>query len=336
MKRASFPTRPLFESGTLALPSSGRGVVWIIIARSTSSKCPRFTSSGLPPKNSSAPARRWLIRHSRSPPSSAGTAKNTTRPLRCSNAPASWSAIAAPSNPATCALWPHAWAAPVAGSASGCPLTTNASSSPISANVGPWPFCPAVSARTPVSASPVRGSSPIFRNVSSTSFAVFTSLKPSSGCRRIVSPSAMISSARRSTASVTRRFSSALVIGGSVPFLQQRECADRVSGCHRRGHVQARAVEHVETVRSHQTEADPDLVLQDLERAHESRRSARGQPQAFEPADSHAVGAQRDRLRDVGAPHEAAVDHDRGLSVHGGDDLGQHVHGPASVIELAS
>ena len=55
---------------------------------------------------------------------------------------ASSSPIAAPSMPATCALWPHAWAAPVAGSASGCPVTTSPSSSPSSAKVGPSPARP--------------------------------------------------------------------------------------------------------------------------------------------------------------------------------------------------
>ena len=70
-----------------ARPSSARGVVWIIIARSTSSKWPSRISSGLPPRSSSVPAARWLTRHSRSPPSSAGTAKNTTRPARCAITP---------------------------------------------------------------------------------------------------------------------------------------------------------------------------------------------------------------------------------------------------------
>src|SRR2546427_251741 len=86
--------------GHPALPSSGREVAWIIIARSTSSKWPSRMSSGLPPRNSSFPARAWRTRHSMSPYSSAGTAKNATRPARWSNAVASSNPIAAPSIPA--------------------------------------------------------------------------------------------------------------------------------------------------------------------------------------------------------------------------------------------
>ena len=47
--------------------------------------------------------------------------------------------MAAPSIPATCALCPQACAAPVSGSASGCPVTRSPSSSPMSAKVGPSP-----------------------------------------------------------------------------------------------------------------------------------------------------------------------------------------------------
>src|SRR5687768_12622054 len=70
-----FTMQPLFEAGTPALPSSGRDVMWIIIDRSTSSKCPSRSSSGLPPRNSSLPARACATRHSMSPYSSAGTRK---------------------------------------------------------------------------------------------------------------------------------------------------------------------------------------------------------------------------------------------------------------------
>src|SRR5438445_721779 len=185
--------QPLLDAGTPVLPSSGRDVRWIIIERSTSSKWPSRSSSGLPPRNSSLPARACATRHSMSPYSSAGTAKNTTRPLSASNALASSSPIAAPISAATCALWPRAWAAPVAGSPSGCPATTRASSSPSSAKVGPSPARPGASARTPVSPRPVFGLSPSPARVSSISRAVLTSLKPSSGCLRIRSPSRTIS-----------------------------------------------------------------------------------------------------------------------------------------------
>src|SRR5437879_7765373 len=85
-----------------------------------SSGCPSRSSSHLPPRNSRRPARTSSSRHSRSPPSSAGTAKNTTRPARHSIAFAVTSPIAAPTRPAP----------------------------------------PTTSARRPVRASPVRGARP--------------------------------------------------------------------------------------------------------------------------------------------------------------------------------
>src|SRR2546428_828596 len=212
-KRAVFPNRPLLDPGTHARPSSGRGVVWIIIAGSPSSRWPRRSTQRFPPRTSSRAARTSLRRNSRSPPSSAGTAMNTPGTGRRSMALARRRPIAAPTSPAIWALWPHAWTAPVDRSASGCPATTSASSSPTSANVGPGPAPPAASARTPVIASPVRGARPSWRNFVSTSADVLSSLKPSSGWRRIASPTATISSAWRSIASSTRCLSSSRVMG---------------------------------------------------------------------------------------------------------------------------
>ena len=77
-------------------------------------------------------------------------------------------------------------------------------------------LAPRRSALTPVRASPPRGDSPISRSVSSTSRAVLTSLNPSSGLRRMLSPTPMICSARRSMASHTLCLTSSRVgIGGS-------------------------------------------------------------------------------------------------------------------------
>ena len=42
------------------------------------------------------------------------------------------------------------------------------------------------------------------------------------------------------------------------------------------------------------------------------------------------------RLDDVGAAAERAVDHDLGAALHGVDDLRQHMHRAAAVIELAA
>jgi hypothetical protein len=192
---------------------SGCDVVWIIIAMSTSSKCPRRSSSGLPPRNSRRPARACCTRHSTSPYSSAGTAKNTTRPARCSKARASQRPMAAPRSPAIWALWPQACAAPVSGSAIGCPATTRPSSSPSSATVGPS-LTPEASARTPVRARPLRGFRPSSLRVSSASRAVLNSLKPSSGWRRMRSPRPMMRSRLRSIALHTESLSSFLVVIG--------------------------------------------------------------------------------------------------------------------------
>ena len=217
MKRAVLPTRPLFDAGTPALPSSARQLVWIIIARSTSSKWPRRISSCLPHGNSRRPARICSCRHSMSPPSSAGTPKKTTRPARCSNAPASKRPIAAPSMPAICALCPQACATPVAGSASGCARSRADRPARRSART---------SGRRPRARAPPRGprssrgrcagSCPSRPRVSCTSPAVFASLKPISGCWRIRSPSATISVARRSIAANTRPFSSSLVMAADA------------------------------------------------------------------------------------------------------------------------
>ena len=94
----------------------------------------------------------------------------------------------------------------------GWPATMSPSSSPSSANVGPSPPRPAASARTPVMARPPFGERPSSSKVSSTRRAVLNSLKPSSGCRRIVSPSPMISLDRLSIAAFTLRISSVLVM----------------------------------------------------------------------------------------------------------------------------
>ncbi len=56
----------------------------------------------------------------------------------------------------------------------------------------------------------------------------------------------------------------------------------------------------------------------------------------MQPADADEVGARRDRLDDVGAAADPAIHHDLGAALHGVDDLGQHMHGAAAVIELAA
>lgn len=75
---------------------------------------------------------------------------------------------------------------------------------------------PAASARTPASAMSVRGASPMRSKVCATRREVLNSMKPSPGWRRISSPTAMISSARRSIAARTLCISSVLVMARSA------------------------------------------------------------------------------------------------------------------------
>ena len=75
-----------------------------------------------------------------------------------------------------------------AGSATGCPATTRPSSSPSKREGRPVLGAPRPRRARPVIARPALGASPSPLSVSSTSRAVLNSLKPSSGCRRMVSP----------------------------------------------------------------------------------------------------------------------------------------------------
>src|SRR3982751_3146607 len=69
--------------------------------------------------------------------------------------------------------------------------------------------------------------------------------------------------------------------------------------------------------------AGADLVLEDLERAHESRHARCRKAEAREPADTYGLCAERDRLDHVGAAHEAAVDPDLRAAIDRLEDLGQ-------------
>ena len=155
--------------------------------------------------------------------SSAGTAKKTISPARWPAIPASVNPIAAPSIPAIWALWPQLWAAPVTGSASGCSEVRRLSSSPIKASRGPG-APPASRPLTPVSARPVCGAKPRAFIRSATRAAVFTSLKPVSGWRRIVSPRSMMVSAWRSMVSQTARFNWSLLLIRMPRFVCLSSC----------------------------------------------------------------------------------------------------------------
>ena len=200
---------PLFVPLIHSCFSSGALVVWSIIARSTSSNSPNLMSSGLPPRNSILPSRRRESRYSISMYSSAGTAINTSRPLSSDRTSLCINARAAPKSMPIWQWWPQAWAAPVVGSAWGCSLTINESSSPRMARVGPA-VPPTSSARTPVKAKPALKGMLISANLLATKWDVLVSRNPGSGFFRMVWVRLIISSARASISSNARRFNSSL------------------------------------------------------------------------------------------------------------------------------
>src|SRR5512135_1133882 len=99
--------------------------------------------------------------------------------------------------------------------------------------------------------------------------------------------------------------------------------------------MQIAPVESGPGVDAEQAEADVYLLLQQFEQAQQARLSARSQTDALHAADADQARAGSERLDDVGAAIESAVDDDGGASVDRGGDFGQHVHRAAAVIELA-
>src|ERR1051325_7606204 len=125
----------------------------------------------------------------------------------------------------------------------------------------------------------------------------------------------------------------------SIPIildLQQRERAEHMRRGHRRRRVQALAVEVGELRHAEQAEAALYLVLQQLEQAHDRALAAGGERIALQAAEPDQTGAGRDRLDDVGAARERAVDDHLGATGRGVHDLGQDVHRAAPVVELAA
>ena len=68
----------------------------------------------------------------------------------------------------------------------------------------------------------------------------------------------------------------------------------------------------------------------------DSRLPARREAQAHQSADGDAPRPQGDRLDDIGAAQEAAVDHDFRLAADRVGDLGEYVDGGAAVVELTA
>src|SRR5262249_21182842 len=99
--------------------------------------------------------------------------------------------------------------------------------------------------------------------------------------------------------------------------------------------MQVGTVEFAETGYAEQAEAALHLVLHQLEQADDASLAGRGQRIALHAAEPDQMRAGGNRLDDVGAAAERTVDDDFCAATRRLDDLRQHIHGAAAVIELA-
>ena len=77
-----------------------------------------------------------------------------------------------------------------------------------------------------------------------------------------------------------------------------------------------------------------ELVREDRDRARDALLAAGGEAVDRRAAEQHALGAERDGLRDVGAAPHAAVDEEGGSPAHGANDLGQRIESADRAVEL--
>src|ERR1700704_2335203 len=104
----------------------------------------------------------------------------------------------------------------------------------------------------------------------------------------------------------------------------------------RRRRMQVGLVEFGETPDPEQPQAPDHLVLEQFQHPHDSGLARRRERPALQAADAHTIGARRDRLDNVGATADRAVDHDLGTAGDGVDDFGQDLHRAAAMVELAT
>src|SRR5476649_1636031 len=114
----------------------------------------------------------------------------------------------------------------------------------------------------------------------------------------------------------------------------QREGAEHVQRVRRRRGVQVGAIELIPARDAELAEAALDLVLEQLEDADDAALPGGGGPETLHAADPDRVGAEGERLADIGAALEAAVDDDLGAPLNRRDDLGQHLDRAAAAVEL--
>ena len=95
-------------------------------------------------------------------------------------------------------------------------------------------------------------------------------------------------------------------------------------------------MELVDRRQTHQRQISAHLDLKQFEHSHHSRRATGGHRQAFQPADAHCVGTQRQRLEHVGAAQDATVEQHLGPAADRAHHLGQHVQRAAALVELTT
>jgi len=100
--------------------------------------------------------------------------------------------------------------------------------------------------------------------------------------------------------------------------------------------MQIGLVEFGETRDAKQPQRPDHLVLEQFQHPHYSGLALGGERPALQPADADEIGAGYNRLDDVGAAADRAIDHDLGAAGDGVDDFRQYMHRAAAMVELAS
>ena len=95
-------------------------------------------------------------------------------------------------------------------------------------------------------------------------------------------------------------------------------------------------VQFAEAGDAEESETTDHFIFQQFQHPHDAGLARGGERPALQAADPDQIGAGGDRLYDVGATAERAIDHDLGAAGNGVDDFRQHMHRTAAVIELPS
>src|SRR5258708_18038140 len=117
---------------------------------------------------------------------------------------------------------------------------------------------------------------------------------------------------------------------------QEREGAEDMGQVGRRRRMQIGFVEFGETRDAKQPQRTDHLVLEQFQHPHYSGLALGGERPALQPADADEISAGYNRLDDVGAAADRAIDHDLGAAGDGVDAFRQYMHRTAAMVELAS